>query len=135
MLLIGAIRRRHNLHCHAHHDPVVVSSITATVRRRRDLHHHAHHDPVVVPSITATVRHSRSLSITIEESLETFNFLPLHVLPIASLSTRFSDNGRVEVLNGVDVTKPQSEGVNGEITKVTCRIENFSRIKDIKIYF
>ncbi|XP_039067264.1 MATH domain and coiled-coil domain-containing protein At3g58270-like isoform X2 [Hibiscus syriacus] len=41
---------------------------------------------------------------------------------------------KVEILKVVDVTKSQSEDVNGQVTKVTWRIENFSRIKDKKLY-
>ncbi|XP_038992180.1 MATH domain and coiled-coil domain-containing protein At3g58250-like [Hibiscus syriacus] len=41
---------------------------------------------------------------------------------------------RVEILNAVDDTLSQSDDVNGEITKVTWRIQNFSRIKGKKLY-
>ncbi|XP_039036109.1 MATH domain and coiled-coil domain-containing protein At3g58340-like [Hibiscus syriacus] len=39
----------------------------------------------------------------------------------------------VEILDAVDDSKPQSEGVNGQVTKVTWRIENFSRINNKEI--
>ncbi|KAK8671500.1 hypothetical protein V6N13_038095 [Hibiscus sabdariffa] len=41
---------------------------------------------------------------------------------------------KVEVLKAVDDAKSQSKDGNGEISKVTWRIQNFSRIKDQKLY-
>ncbi|KAK8662153.1 hypothetical protein V6N13_091740 [Hibiscus sabdariffa] len=73
--------------------------------------------------------------------LQTLNLLPLQVLQLASPSSRLSDNGRFVILSaGSNLpkviwrveslnSKSQSEDGDGEIAKVTWRIQNFSSFK------
>ncbi|KAK9019693.1 hypothetical protein V6N11_054203 [Hibiscus sabdariffa] len=77
--------------------------------------------------------------------LRSLNLLPLQVLQIASVSTTSLVNSKcgsnlfkvmwkVEILKAVVCRKSPSKDGNGEITKVTWRIENFSCIKRQKFY-